>query len=183
VIVDDFKMASNGLDSGTPAEELERRIFLEFTNQIEANLNPQMYTILTQDFSSSTKTSRAVSEVCLMSTMKNHFSYRLMTRCGIPVIELRGTRDDWVSLRQRTESLGSFMTNNSAEIWLSVLLPILDEFIKSYDGEVNSAFWQTMVKFRETPPGSDAYEYIPGWIQDFFPYLDGDSPSRYVRPW
>jgi hypothetical protein len=49
VIVDDFRMASNRPDSGTPAEEWERRIFPEFTNQIETN--PELYTILTQDFS------------------------------------------------------------------------------------------------------------------------------------
>ena len=118
-----------------------------------------------------------------MTTMKHYFSYRMITKCGIPSIELRGSRDDWVSLRQRSEALRSFMTKDFAKVWLSVLLPILDEFIKSYDGKVNYGSWQTMVKFRETRRGSGAHEYISGWIQNFFPYLDEDSPSWHLRPW
>ena len=53
--------------------------------------------------------SAASHEINLMSAMKNYFSYVMSTYCGIPSITVRGTEEDWVSLRNRTDALGELM--------------------------------------------------------------------------
>jgi hypothetical protein len=181
--IDHFKMSSHGKpDTGTPAKMWEKDVFPKFSEQIKDHIGAKVHSIVTRDFSTSNTTSRAVSELALMSAMKSYFSYEMSTCCGIPSIELRGNRQDWLDLRTRTEELGQLMTQRFSGKWLPVLLPILDEFVASYDGNVNHDFWQTFVKLRGSY-GSGGHEEISGWIQNFFPYLDSGYESGYIRPW
>ena len=96
---------------------------------------------------------------------------------------MRGTKDDWVSLRSRAEGLGDLMTPKFSKKWLSILLPILDEFVDSYGGNVNHGFWQSMVKFRHTAPGSGSHTFVSGWLQNLFPYLADSRENHWMRPW
>ena len=73
--------------------------------------------------------SAASHEIVLMSAMKNYFSYVMSTCCGIPSITVRGTEEDWVSLRNRTEILGELRQKEFASYWLPLVLLALDDFI------------------------------------------------------
>ncbi|KAL7574165.1 hypothetical protein ACA910_014844 [Epithemia clementina (nom. ined.)] len=63
------------------------------------------------------------------------------------------------------------------------LLPVLEEFVESYKGNVNHGFWQSMVKLRHTGGGSGSYSFISGWVQILFPYLASGYMNLSLRPW
>ena len=106
----------------------------------------------------------------------------MSTECGIPWIELQGTEQDWMSLRERAAKLGLLMMPSFATKWMEVLLPVLDQFVSAYQGSVDHEFWQSMVKRVQHGRGSGSYETVSGWINVFYPYLtDGSNP--FLMPW
>jgi hypothetical protein len=106
----------------------------------------------------------------------------MRTKCGIPWIELQGTLKDWESLRARAAKMGLLMVPSFGTKWMEVLLPVLDEFVAAYRGNVNHAFWQSMVKRIEHGFGSGSYSTISGWINVFYPYLEADV-NPFLEPW
>jgi len=183
VVVDNFIMSGGVKGKGTDAALWERDVFPNFSDQIKAQIGEENHAAIVGEFSTSDCVSKAANEIVLMSALKNYFSYGMMTGCGIPEISLLGTRDDWESLRSKTEKLGALMVPEFAETWLGYLLPVLDEFINSYNGKVNHSFWQSMVKLRTTGGGSGSYDFISGWVQIFYPYLASGKENEKMRPW
>jgi len=106
------------------------------------------------------------------------------TMCGIPRVRLEGNLQDWLDLRTRTQQLAEWMLPEHAEGWINaVVVPILDEFVKSYQGNVDHCFWQNMVKFRETGGGSGDSSFLSGWLPTLFPYLNEEEPNTDLRHW
>ena len=65
--------------------------------------------------------------------------------------------------------------------WVDALLPIIDEFIATYQGKVNLKFWDMCVKAHpsRSSGGGDALATsngLSGWVLNFFPYSKGRSP-------
>eukprot|EP00551_Chaetoceros_affinis_P000882 CAMPEP_0203637664 /NCGR_PEP_ID=MMETSP0088-20131115/3926_1 /ASSEMBLY_ACC=CAM_ASM_001087 /TAXON_ID=426623 /ORGANISM="Chaetoceros affinis, Strain CCMP159" /LENGTH=548 /DNA_ID=CAMNT_0050492151 /DNA_START=9 /DNA_END=1652 /DNA_ORIENTATION=+ len=179
-----FQMSQmNDPDSGATIKEWEDFVFPEFSKQIKNHIGEQTHSLLVEDFTTSTAASRASNEIVLMSTMKNYFSYKMRTRCGIPNITLLGTEEDWVSLRNRTEALGKLMKEDFTLYWMPLVLPILDEFVASYRGNVNHGFWQSMVKLRNNGMDSGFQSFISGWIQILFPYFADGYLNTSLQPW
>ena len=165
-------------DTGSSAEAWEQDIFPEFSRQIQSHIGEYTHQAIACGFSTTTPTAKAVHEISLMSAMKNYFDYHMVTRCGIPSITLLGTRDDWMDLRSRAEQLGSLMLPEFAKYWMPVLLPVLDEFVESYNGNVNHSFWQSMVKLRHTGNMSGSHTFLSGWVSILFPYLVREGGPR-----
>ncbi|CAB9500082.1 expressed unknown protein [Seminavis robusta] len=176
---------SNGQnpDTGASAQEWEALVFPNFSSQIEDYIGKTTHEAIAASFSTTTTTGKACHEITLMSAMKNYFSYGMRTMCGIPHITLLGTERDWVQLRARAEHLGSLMTEEFSEYWMPLLLPVLDEFVESYRGNVNHGFWQSVVKLRDTGGGSGSHDFISGWIQILFPYLGSGELNQRLKPW
>uniref|UniRef100_A0A7S2DCV0 Uncharacterized protein n=1 Tax=Octactis speculum TaxID=3111310 RepID=A0A7S2DCV0_9STRA len=183
VSVNDFTMSGGKEGAGTPAALWERDVFPAFSRQIRKHIGETVHKAVAGSFSTTDPASQAAHEIVLMSAMKNYFSYGCTTACGIPRIALQGSRNDWIQLRARAEHLGTLMMPEFAESWLAVLLPVLDEFLNSYNGNVNHGFWQSMVKLRSTGGGSGAYSFISGWVQIFYPYLNSGRVNSSMKPW
>ena len=169
-------------DSGTSPEVWEQTIFSSFSQKIKQHIGDKIHSAIASDFSTTIATTRAVHEIALMSAMKHYFSYGMSTMCGIPGITLLGLEEDWVALRARAEDLGKLMTPSFSSAWMPVLLPVLDEFVASYKGQVNHGFWQSMVKLRHRG-GSGACSAVSGWLQILFPYLKAGKLNGDLRPW
>jgi hypothetical protein len=165
-----------------PPESWETDVFPEFARQIQEHVGDEVHGLVGATFSTSDAGARATHQIQLMASMKNYFSYTMRTMCGIPAVTLQGTRLDWAALRQRAEELGRYMTDDFAQHWLATLLPVLDEFVDAYDGNVRHGFWQSMVKMRHTGGGSGSHSFISGWIQAFYPYTCRGRP-RAMLPW
>lgn len=175
---------NNNPDTGASIQEWETYVFSEFSSQIKGHIGEKMHQAIASTFTTTDSTAKAAYEVTLMSATKNYFSFGMHTLCGIPNITLLGTLEDWRALRERAEHLGTLMTDDFSNLWMPLLLPVLDEFVQSYQGCVNHGFWQSMVKLRHTGGGSGAHSFISGWIQILFPFVGSESKlSTTLRPW
>lgn len=107
-----------------------------------------------------------------MGAMKEYFDYCLYLSCGLPSITLEGTLDDWKNLRMRIERLRDY--GKDLLSWYEVLVPILDEFIKTYQGQVNKDFWNRIC---HKEGGGSGPSYLSGWIIAFIPF---NKKGKYI---
>ena len=156
------------LDSGHWQEMIST-----FSAQIREYSDPVLYETLRCDFSTTTPTIRAASDVALMEAYQRYFEFILMCVCGIPSITVEGTPEDWKRIQERLEVLETF----GLKWWTSRLALILDEFVATSGGAPDLAFWRAIYK----PEKAYATDVATGWIADLFPYL-GNPPHRCVNP-
>lgn len=148
-------------------------VISQFSHQIQDFIGDK-HSLIIADFSTTTTTEKTVSEIVLMDTVNKYFEYLFFTFCGIPQITLTGTLEDWVKIRTRIEQFSQF----DLQWWVETLIPILDEFILAFQGEIHRDFWKSFYNFNEMSGGA----YATGWINVFFPYLK-DTQNPYVQNW
>ncbi|MEO8658249.1 MAG: DUF4419 domain-containing protein [Bryobacteraceae bacterium] len=141
----------------------------DFSTQIRDASDPTLHETLICDFSTTTPAIRTASEIVLMDSYSSYFEYKMGCVCGIPWITVTGTVEDWQRIRARVEVLETYELG----WWVGRLRPILDELVRTVQGNPNREFWQAIVK----PKQSYGATTITGWIADLFPYLD-DPPRR-----
>ncbi|KAN0038049.1 hypothetical protein ACTA71_000221 [Dictyostelium dimigraforme] len=139
---------------------------IQMSNQIQSNIkDPSIRDLIIPNFSTTTESDRVAFSIALMSTMKKYFKYRMITTCGLSEVTLLGEINDWIDLKERTEKLKQF-DNKGGEIkkWLDqYLLPILDKFIESANGNPDTKWWNQMVDYRQQSGGS----VLTGWLATF----------------
>ncbi|ATE55259.1 DUF4419 domain-containing protein [Actinosynnema pretiosum] len=126
------------------------------------------------DFSTSTEVDRVAGRIVLLDAHSPHFALRFVSVCGIPEITLTGTPDDWWRIRERVEELPRF----GLERWAASLGPILEQFTRASEGDVDVAFWRRVHKPAEAYDG----EIVTGWIARFYPHLKGDGAFDRPNP-
>lgn len=141
-------------------------VFPQFTNQISDYTGKELTNILVSDFTTTTPTTRIVSEITVMETVKAYFDYKvIMIGCGIPKITIEGTVNDWEKVLEKTK----YISRYKLEWWTDELQPILKQIIETKKGKFTKSFWMDMVKAHtEKKYGSPTT--IDGWIIKFFPY-------------
>jgi hypothetical protein len=137
-------------------------VFDEFSVQIRDHVGPKIDLFLPA-FSTTRPVERAAAEVVLLDAMQSYFEYQAYTGCGIPSITLEGAHEDWQALAMRAHGF----RDSGLGSWLDVLAPILDQFAKAAQGDVDQAFWRSLYKLNSQSGGP----VITGWITAFFPYL------------
>ncbi|CAF3084375.1 unnamed protein product [Rotaria socialis] len=160
--------------------------FLErIQTQLSDNVKNNVTELLRANFSTTTKVELFLSYVATMDTFKKYFEYEAcMTLCGIRRAHFMGTLDDWTLLRRKTEQLKNFTTDNwnSFATYINGVLPILDEFIRTYKGDVNNKFWDEVMQINHKAgqSGVRGGDYINGgWILRLFYGLQ-NSKSHHV---
>ncbi|MEO6038107.1 MAG: DUF4419 domain-containing protein, partial [Saprospiraceae bacterium] len=103
-----------------------------------------------------------------------YFDYEVFLSCGIPEITLEGSAEDWALLETQAAGLARY----DLDWWIRPLQPILHEFTRASQGQVNTAFWQDMVKKRDYSIVCSSKPFLTGWMLHFFPYVK-DKPN----PW
>jgi hypothetical protein len=164
----------DGLTRHAPADEWAK-VWDGFTERLKSEC-PGLVDILTARFSTTGRSDRLASAIAAMDVFEPYFEYRVCTICGIPMITLEGTPDDWVAVRERAERLRAF----GLDWWLDALRPLLDQFVSASAGHVDRAWWRGF--FKET--GGSGGPYITGHIRALFPYLcfkERKVPRRIVR--
>lgn len=124
-------------------------------------------------FTTTTENDSLIGRVALMGALKNYFSYACSIECGIPEVTLMGTLQDWKDLRSKIDRLADFGVEAKQEAliqWRDILVPIVDEFIASYEGKVNNDFWQSCAN---SSGGGSGPSYVSGWVLAFSPFLKG----------
>jgi TonB-dependent SusC/RagA subfamily outer membrane receptor len=158
------------------------KLLNDFSKQIERHTKGEVAKTIAADFSTTTPVERIASQITLMESMKSYFNY-LAGRigCGIPSVTLQGTPDDWRAVLSKTQKLGQYGLSE----WTQTLEPILNEFIKTAEGNPNQRFWQEMVKKQRVdefasarPCSADKPTELDGWILKFFPTEAGYTLDR-----
>jgi hypothetical protein len=158
-------VVSNDIELGNPKSNWEG-VFPQFINQISDYTGKELTNILVSDFTTTTPTTRIVSEITIMETVKAYFDYKVyMAGCGIPKITIEGTVEDWEKILEKTKYISKY----KLKWWTSELEPILNEIIATKKGHFRKAFWMNMVK-SHTGKKYGSPTTINGWIIKFFPY-------------
>jgi hypothetical protein len=123
---------------------------------IGKNVKNDVVSLLTANYSTTGKVESLLSCATIMNTFRKYFDYRLvMTSCGIRKVHFLGTLDDWLLLRRKTEQLQGFTTPKDAfSTYVEGLLPVLDQFISTYQGKVHNKFWDKIFNVEHVGRGS-----------------------------
>jgi hypothetical protein len=157
-------------------------VFPQFTKQIKQHTIGDVYNLITAPFSTTGEVEKAAFEITLMDAMKAYFKYEMRIICGIPRITLEGTVEDWQSVLSRTKKLGKYQL----DWWIDSLIPILEEFVKTRQGNVNLSFWNNIYIYHvpekwDMPCPPPPKPYVNGWIINFFPILPGGFKNIYLE--
>jgi hypothetical protein len=138
----------------------------QFAEQATLRVKADVAFLHTTRFSTTRAPDITAYDITLMDGLKTYFYWEIECSCGFPTITLEGTPEDWKLLLTQTRKLRDFELG----WWVDQLEPVLHEFVRASEGQVDKGFWNSMYK-RE-----DAYEtrYINGWVTKFFPYIGGD---------
>jgi len=120
--------------------------------QITSHIKPDICNLLTMNFSTTTKIESLLSSLTIMNTFQKTIQYFHSTNsCGIRNVHFMGNRNDWILLYDKVKQLRSWtIENDDFYEYINGILPILDEFIQTYDGNVNNHFWDTIFDLEHT---------------------------------
>jgi hypothetical protein len=77
------------------------KIAHQFTAQIADNLSGvAALKALNTKFTTTDEVASIAHAIVFMDVVKSYFEYRVTTLCGIPTVELTGTKEDWQKLRK-----------------------------------------------------------------------------------
>lgn len=117
----------------------------EFAVKLEELTKNDAADLIVASFSTTTKTSRVVSQLVLMDAMQKYFDYQLLTRCGVPEIRISGAKEDWQKIQSKVQHMVSIMPE--LEAWTqNGLNEILQNFVDVFDEKINSNFWNQIYK-------------------------------------
>jgi hypothetical protein len=126
-------------------------------DEIRKNVKNDIVEVLTSTYSTTGQVESLLSCACIMHTFKKYFDYvHCFPGCGIRNVHFLGTLADWQLLRSKAERLKGFTKPSevsSNEIYrnfssyIDGLLPILDQFILTYQGHVDNNFWDQIFDY------------------------------------
>lgn len=156
-------------------------LFGQFCEEIKKRVKKDIYSVVIDDFSTATPTTRILTEMTLMDCMKNYFRFEGARGCGFPKICLRGTVDDWKKFKEKVSKLKEMNKNDALEIdfWLKHLLPMVDKICEAgIERKVDYTFWANLMC------NADGYggPTISGWINAFVPYTY-TREEGYLKNW
>jgi len=142
-------------------------------NEMSKVTKNDIVSTFTADFSTTDSASLTASYIVLMTAMKQYFDYEIMCLCGIPAVEMEGTREDWKRLIDKTVVLEGLLATNDtiAAQWFSNIRIILTKLLDTYDGNVDTDWWSHIMD-AERPFGSGGGITYNGWFRQLFFYND-----------
>lgn len=153
-------------------------VFTELSDEVGRRTG-DLHGLVVADFSTTDATSRAVSELALLSLASPYFVYQVCSGCGIPSVTLTGSVEDWRAIRARAEAL-AFL---DVDAWLEALLPMLDQLVESAAGRPDVELWRSFYKLK----GESGGPYVTGWINTLLPYLidhrGAPRPNEHLASW
>eukprot|EP01083_Nonionella_stella_P088737 247514_1 len=167
---------------GNPNNKWDEAI-TECVQQMDHHTVNDTLQLLECDFSTTSPTEKIACKIAIMESMKHYFEYGLRGGCGFMQITLDGTKHDWVQLKHKVKTLLTDKVDKKfGATWGLALLPILNRFIDTYNGNIDCLFWNSMVR-RGAISGSFGMcgldniskrgdVFYSGWFNVFFPLLN-----------
>lgn len=156
--------------TGNETKESEWDEFFDLMiSAIKKNTREGVVESLISDFSTTKRVESLISVATIMDTMKQYFDYgRMIPCCGIRSIHFLGTEEDWKRVISRTQALERYAVNEVWSNYIKNLVPILTQFLNTYNGKVDVEFWNKMANITHGRLGSGSTTYVSGWILHFF---------------
>jgi len=160
-------------------------IFDGFVKKMKDNTVGDIVDNSCANFSTTNTESRIASQITLMNALKPYFNYKVITfACGIPYITLKGTPEDWQMILDRVRGMEQY----DLKWWTDKLCPVLEEFVKTSQGNPDQQFWRCMIRkiqvdeLRGGLCGGRKPTELDGWFLAFFPYdSEGRTPEKVNR--
>lgn len=165
----DIKVSADRLTLESTHEEWFG-VITDFFDSLQEKLPTETGAPLRTKFSTTSPVDYNISRSMVMAIASEYYTYSAYTLCGIPKIKINGTKEDWSLLK---DSFNKLATRIDMEWWSQQLNPILDEFVKAFDGQSSVAFWKNIYKLYK-PEGCGNPKFN-GWFSKFYPYLMGYS--------
>ena len=179
----ELNVERNDLTPYTATKEDWDGIMKEFVEKIGTNVGQETVDNLECNFSTTSQVAQVTSQVSIMSSMKQYFTYKVrMLGCGISTISLEGSMEDWEKIKSKLE----FLSTKGLEWYTKHLIPIIDKIIESknyynYNGQLSEElieFWKGMIRLKGRG-GFYEPHMINGWIVKFIPNLSEKYPQVY----
>merc|ERR1711936_851931 len=152
-------------------------LFDQFSTQIEENINvPEYVQQMIPDFSTTTNIHRIVSQITLMSSVQEFFEYRSYSSCGIPVVEMKGTEEDWINLglkikalRKTLEPLNDVLfydfNDYDYDSWWDAVEDIALYLLETFNGYPDEDWWGRIIYAKKHGSGAP---FFNGWFMNTF---------------
>jgi Domain of unknown function (DUF4419) len=138
----------------------------QFDIALTERVPPGIMDHLLPSFSTHTVESRAASLVTFMDAAKSFYDYRTQTMCGIPLVRLDGTPQDYQTLLNCCSQLAEVFETHLGE-YFRHLLPVLATIARTAAGApVDNEFWKSLYKYNSLSGG----DKCSGWITAFLAY-------------
>ena len=157
----------------TTANEINEDQWTEFfelmLNTLKKETNSEVSDLLQSNFSTTGEVEKLLSTAVMMNTFKQYFSYgRCIPWCGIRNVMFMGTLEDWTKLLDKLTKLKEYSVDSFWTKYIDELIPVVNEFIETYQGRVNADFWDKVMNIRYGSLGSGSTSYVSGWILKFY---------------
>lgn len=157
----------------TTHNELEESEWKEFfdmmTVAIKANTKDGITEVMEANFTTTGFVERMVSTAAVMDSFQKYFDYgRCIPMCGIRNVNFGGTLDDWYLIVDKLNKLAAYDVDGKWANYCKTLNPILEQFIATYRGEVDTKFWDKVMNQTHGSLGSGGTTYVSGWILAFY---------------
>jgi hypothetical protein len=147
--------------------------FAKIIEAIKENTSEGVVDKLKSDFSTTTRFEEIISTSAIMDTFKEYFSFgRFIPMCGIQNIWMKGTLEDWIKIKTKLTGLKEFDVDKKLSKYVDELIPIINNFIDTYQNKVDVDFWNRIMNFERGRLGSGSTTYTSGWILKFFGIYD-----------
>merc|ERR1712018_766811 len=146
--------------------------FDQMSLKIAENINvPEYVENIQSDFTTSTAVHQIVAQITLMSSVQEYFEYTMGTLCGIPAIEMKGTRADWERLVTKVQDLRKtlkpieeilFAENpRNDRNWFDKVEHITQKLLDTYNGQPDEDWWSRAINYQSYGSGAPDFR---GWF-------------------
>lgn len=150
-------------------------LFDQMAKGIKENVKvPEFVDGMTGDFGTTTPVQRIVSQITLMSSMKEYFDFGMTCGCGIPAVEMLGSEEDWMKLTSKLKVMRTILEPIENDLhlrskWWDVVQEVFNNLLQTYQGKPDKKWWSHIMDYEKEyssgfPTGRN---YIRGWITDF----------------
>ena len=143
-------------------------------------INKDIFGILNEKFSTSTREEEIANNVTFLSLFKKYFVYSMDGTCGISKVTIEGTIEDWELLLKKIIEIGNL--DEQIIFWTDEIKKIVQKIINTLETrKPDFDFFKSIVnnkdRITECKP-----DLINGWIIKFIPYDKDNNKCDFNSP-
>ena len=171
-------------------KQVNKKILENFSEQINEQmkkfLGEELVNLLTPNFSTTTDDTKIVGKISIMGAFKKYFDYEMnLCGCGIPYIILEGTADDYKEIISKAKQLSKY----DFDWFIKKIIPHIEKMVEAKEGKVDADYFKNIIHKREETQkvwglsgiykGEFKFDYISGWILNFFAYFNDGRVANF----